>query len=342
MYTPAHSLSIRSSQQSRNVFVWCTVSHKIAIGCSRSPLKVSTMYRWIHIAYRTFYPGRATTAFTLFPVVVEPSGPITYAVQQNGPPLPRQSQEMVLPGDYGIYNTDGSTPNFYYRFTRRLSLSKLQRGMERASAALAAKTVLTPVLHDKALQRDGRCVLTGSIDYDALTTTWILPPSLGYLLSDEQFLQNRYQRSPESCDMSHLIAPTNVLSIHKSVAVLFRRNAIGVDVDDDYRIVVFHEPKKSGCPPINSNLTLFDGPDRPSDQFLRVHFAYCLAAHAFGGDLTEDFKDGEVENFMLAFDKMSPDDPLRQSFLGKRVEQFYVRQTLKTYVIFFMHRYNML
>ncbi|TDL20937.1 hypothetical protein BD410DRAFT_899216 [Rickenella mellea] len=320
----------------------------IRIRSPLSPLKVSTIYRWIDIAYRTSYPyvGVSTTAFALHPVSVEPSGPITYTVKRNGPPLSRQSQEMVLPGDYGIYNTGMkfylvalATCQFdsHRWINARVLLSiyatalnvAIAEGHGACKCCARRKTVFPLSFVDKAFERDGHCVLTGSRDSDELTATWILPPSLGYLLSDDEYLQNQYQESPESCDMSHLMTLTNVLSMRKDIAHLFQDNAIGVDVDDNHRIVVFDQPKY-GYPPLNTTLTVFDGPDRPSDQFLRLHFAQGLAASAFGGDLTDDFKDGEVEGFMETLEEMSPDDPLRQGFLGIQIQQFYVRQTLKT------------
>ncbi len=50
-------------------------------------------------------------------------------------------------------------------------------------------------------------------------------------LSNDPYLQNKYQTSPNLCDMRHVMVLANVLTMHKDIAHSFRHNLIGVDVD---------------------------------------------------------------------------------------------------------------
>ena len=129
MYDPPHVLSSKSVRQQRNVFIWCTETCKLALGrsfhisppknCShqwlgwhvddgsqRSPMTVSTAYRWITSAVQTKRPvWRQAQSFVLCPVVVKESGVLVYSVHKNGPALSRESNEIISPRDYGVYAT---------------------------------------------------------------------------------------------------------------------------------------------------------------------------------------------------------------------------------------------
>ena len=43
--------------------------------------------------------------YTLFPVEVRPSNVLMYAIHKNGAGLPRESNDIIVPGDYGVYTT---------------------------------------------------------------------------------------------------------------------------------------------------------------------------------------------------------------------------------------------
>jgi len=91
----------------------------------------------------------------------------------------------------------------------------------------------------------------------------------------------------------------NGISGRKDIVTLFWENTLGVDVDDGYRVILFEgcETLNSDAP-LKSHLTLKDGPDRPSDRFLRLHFRECLAVCVCLGDVMEDYREQEIENFM--------------------------------------------
>ena len=127
MFAPAHILSKKSARQHRNVFIWCGFSHKLSMGGEffwrpviqvvltsdrysgwrvddDAPITVSTAYRWVTTAIQTRYPrSESAKSYALFSVVVQPSGVLMYSVERNGSALSRESQEMMIPGDYGIY-----------------------------------------------------------------------------------------------------------------------------------------------------------------------------------------------------------------------------------------------
>ena len=124
MYIPAHILSKKSARQQRNVFIWCSYRRNITMGGCQllwryrighltdpgwrvdtdSPTSISTAHRWITTIVQIKAPNFAPESFALFPVVIRPSGVLTYAIQRSGLALSRESQENIVPGDYGIYN----------------------------------------------------------------------------------------------------------------------------------------------------------------------------------------------------------------------------------------------
>ena len=70
-----------------------------------SATSIFTAYRWISTIVQTKDPNFTPESFALFPVVVRPSGVLTYVIQQRGDlALSQESQENIDPGDYGIYN----------------------------------------------------------------------------------------------------------------------------------------------------------------------------------------------------------------------------------------------
>jgi hypothetical protein len=106
------------------------------------------------------------------------------------------------------------------------------------------------------------------------------------------------------------------------------------NAQDNYRIVNFDEP---AClefdVPLKSHLTLPDGPIRPSDQFLRLHFERCLSVSAFGGDVSGDYARGEIDDFMEDLgvyddDEMDTTDPRWSTPLGIEVYAYLIRQKM--------------
>jgi len=105
------------------------------------------------------------------------------------------------------------------------------------------------------------------------------------------------------------------------------------DVQDNYRIVVFEglEHLSSGAL-LKSHLTLPNGPKRPSDRFLRLHFNGCLAVSVCRGDVMEDYEEQEIENFMEELgvydNEINDGDPRWSTTLGSHVHAYLVRQQM--------------
>ena len=141
MYKPVHVLSRKSTRQHRNVFIWCTKPYRLSLGSfihdqsprsssslyplagwrvdKDSPITVSTAYRWINEAVNHFRPYETweeAETYTLFPVEIQPGHVLTYGVhKKNGPGLSRESQDIITPGDYGVYAIGKNTIVYQYR-----------------------------------------------------------------------------------------------------------------------------------------------------------------------------------------------------------------------------------
>lgn len=61
----------------------------------------STLYRWLDLQYRDL---GLTAPFYIREVHIESEALLTYTQLPAGPPIPTDSDEPLLPGDYGIYN----------------------------------------------------------------------------------------------------------------------------------------------------------------------------------------------------------------------------------------------
>lgn len=101
-------------------------------------------------------------------------------------------------------------------------------------------------------------------------------------------------------------------------------------MQDNYRVIAF---EGLGClnggAPLKRRLTL---ENRPSDRFLRLHFHRCLAVSMCRGDVTEDYGEQEIENFMDelgVFDnEIDFRDPKWSTPLGIEVRAYLFRQKM--------------
>ena len=109
---------------------------------------------------------------------------------------------------------------------------------------------------------------------------------------------------------------------------------VSIDIQDNYRIILFEGSERldSGTP-LKSHLTFIDGPYRPSDRFLRLHFIRCLTAGVCHGDVLDDYKEQEIENFMEELgvfdDEIDTSDPGWSTPLGSHVHAYLIRQKMK-------------
>jgi hypothetical protein len=87
-----------------------------------------------------------------------------------------------------------------------------------------------------------------------------------------------------------------------------------------------------GGAPLKSHLILAQGPNRPSDRFLRLHFNECLAVSVCRGDVMEDYGEQEIENFMEELgvydNEINTSDPGWSTELGSHIHAYLVRQRM--------------
>jgi hypothetical protein len=85
-------------------------------------------------------------------------------------------------------------------------------------------------------------------------------------------------------------------------------------------------------PPLKSHVTRVDGPNHPSDRFLRLHFQRCLVVYACGGDISEDYSQDDIDDFMDelgVFDgEMDSRDVRWTTLLGIEVHSYLLRERL--------------
>ncbi|KAF9444828.1 hypothetical protein P691DRAFT_796025 [Macrolepiota fuliginosa MF-IS2] len=177
MYKPPHVLSHKSAWQCHDVFIWCTASHRLALGWhvrNDSPITVSTVYHWITSAVEAWYHGygwEEAESYSLFPIKVQPNDVLTYS-------------EIIVPGDYGLYAIGDL--RLYYFFQPTHLFSGMEHVVKANSPGLSAKALLTPSIIQQALNRDCQCLFSGAVpscDSDMLSATWIFPPFLGHKAS---------------------------------------------------------------------------------------------------------------------------------------------------------------
>ena len=74
-------------------------------------------------------------------------------------------------------------------------------------------------------------------------------------------------------------------------------------------------------------------------RFLRLHFIRCLTAGVCHGDVLEDYKEQEIENFMEelgVFDgEIDTSDPGWSTPLGSHVHAYLIRQKMKEQSVIF-------
>ena len=105
------------------------------------------------------------------------------------------------------------------------------------------------------------------------------------------------------------------------------------DTQDNYRVIIFEGSESLNSAPLKSHLALIDGPYRPSDRFLRLHFNECLAISVCRGDVMEDYEGQEIENFMEELgvynNAMETSDARWSTPLGSHVHAYLIRRKME-------------
>jgi len=152
--------------------------------------------------------------------------------------------------------------------------------------------------------------------------------------------------NPDACDLSQFMVATNAISGCRMLSPSFMKTSSAsmsmyvIDLDhaafliltqDNYRSFVFDKSERMlDAAPFKSHVTFAEGQDRPTDQFLRLHFQRCLAVSVCGRDPTEDYEEQEIGLFMeelgLYDDTMDFSHPDWETPLGREVYAALVRE----------------
>ncbi|KAF8475406.1 hypothetical protein JB92DRAFT_3134603 [Gautieria morchelliformis] len=158
-----------------------------------------------------------------------------------------------------------------------------------------------PSVEQSVRLRDNVCFITGATPDAELDLSWICPPTWAYLLDP--------WRSPVTCDYEPFLTASNACMMRSDLLSLFHANAFGIDVDDDFRVVVFRDTGSVTLPshvPKSQN----SASAGPGDRFLREHFRWCLLVNILGGDITEDYDSNRVVRVMEGLGMCRGDIPL--------------------------------
>ncbi|KAH9478920.1 hypothetical protein JR316_0009383 [Psilocybe cubensis] len=159
-------------------------------------------------------------------------------------------------------------------------------------------------------ERDkGHCVITGACGEHEVAITWLIPPAMIDALKDASQDPRKFNNYSEACVVS------NAITLRKDLIEALNDNAFGVDVEDNYRIVLFYDLGDTGKFLQGLERPFFHREDRqgPDDIFLIAHFLHCVKVHVIGGDVSDEYslRDIEVwEDRLDDEDGAEWDDPL--------------------------------
>ncbi|KAF8959279.1 hypothetical protein BDZ97DRAFT_1838186 [Flammula alnicola] len=185
-------------------------------------------------------------------------------------------------------------------------------------------------IQTQVLQRDKNCCLfTGTIPRESTEVTWMVPPYFAWLAFPDSSPRETAGMSSKDLENS-----SNATLMHKDLIPYFNDNAFGVDIDDDYHIVVFRE-MGSARRLLPTHMPLREH-DASFEMFLRGHFHSSLRANIVHGDIRDEYSTDDILTLMGELgvgqeddDELAPmDDPRWQTMLGKEIWEEVLRQRI--------------
>ncbi|KAJ7814969.1 hypothetical protein B0H14DRAFT_2848988 [Mycena olivaceomarginata] len=236
-------------------------------------MTIKTFYRWLdiiddHYGDRPNFQLRKINLkrLDLLRYVVDDTTPV------DGPPLPRDSVELLGPGVYGPFLVDGPYMGQVGHRDRRATFQEREMQALHGDPGLPAEPSV--LLHNEmsqaivaaASQRDqGVCCITGRADLPT-RIIWVIPPYLGCELDKQS-------------DTLSFQTVENTITLCTALTGPFAENIFSVDVEDDSRIVTFQN--LSDAPPLLPR----PRPDTVA-RFWNLHFKWTLDVHFTGGDVS--------------------------------------------------------
>ncbi|KAJ7077391.1 hypothetical protein B0H15DRAFT_562104 [Mycena belliarum] len=318
-----HILSPKSTKYERDTFFFVTLhqASQLYLGVNQklTPVTSAALHRWVDLMTGTFEKQE----FFICPVTVHSAGIMSYFVRPSGPVIEPDSRERLAPGNYGWYFnrecTSRGFPTLSYVRQRHCPFEIAFRTAIPESER-AIREPISPALEESVATRDGnRCRFTDS--GDDVVAAWIIEPDISWETRDSGQMQD--------WDKTPFIDRANLLTMRKELVFHLLSNDFTVDVDDDYRILVFRPMDLQH--PLPTHLPLHLHHDAAADHFLRLHCRYSLSVALRGGDIGHHYSDWAVLAAMdeLGVDYIGSDNPDRtmvplsderwQTVLGKEI-----------------------
>ncbi|KAF5384783.1 hypothetical protein D9615_000881 [Tricholomella constricta] len=318
VHTAIDFYSKKAKNEGRNCFLWMTGGASTVIMSWRvtdlEPMKIRDLYRYVNIAWRETcldaYLEPNLLEIYLCQVCAEPMKQVLdYNVTPIGPVFDSESEELVAPGShFGLCTSDGSIHNEYTR-TLKLEHSRtfdsLRAYFLRQNPSLKTMTTMPSEIREAVLRRDHRtCCITGLLLTEVeAAVEWIIPPALIYEL--EITSEERYEVWREVADgttdpaqYERLKFAGNAITMHRGLAMMYKRNQLSVDVVDKYRIICFNAPKNLGLT-LQGSLTINDhSNDRLDNRYLQRHFQRCILECMIGGGIRDDYNYNTVKSIV--------------------------------------------
>ncbi|KAK0244908.1 hypothetical protein EDD85DRAFT_932866 [Armillaria nabsnona] len=330
---PSHILSSISSKLQRDTFIWSnTYPSHLIIGINQrlTPVSSALIKRWTQDIMQASW-----REFHLCPVEVCTCGVLTYGILPTGPEIPMLSTDALPPGD-------GCIEVFFTEPKKKSHILMAETQLFKAKQSIHIEDFLDgrrltdprkifdvpPSIQTQVFQRDEhRCCSTRSVPPELTEVTGIVPPYFVWMA-----FPTRSQRETAVLSSRELENSLNAVLMHKDLIPFFNDNAFSVDIDDNYRIVIFGETGSA------RSLLPDHMPPREHDPqfetFLRAHFHSSIRWTIFHGDIRNEYSTNTILRMMEELgvgleddgDDVAPmDDPRWQTMLGKEIWEEVIR-----------------
>ncbi|KAJ7864403.1 hypothetical protein B0H13DRAFT_2069222 [Mycena leptocephala] len=283
-----HLLSPKSTDLRRDTFIFLTMNGRshLSLGFNQklTPVTPAVVERWVNIMAGEFGPE---TVF-LGPVTMESAGVMAYFARSSGPVI--HSSATLTPGNYGWFLdtecTINGAPKINMVRERLYSLAaRFSQSWPEDDRSII--DIMSPAVRLSVAARDqGCCRVTGSLNNNHLI--WIIPPVVSW--ETDNFGDD------QSWDSSGFQVAANVITMEQTLTDHFLDNHFAIDVDDNYRILVFRAI--GDALPLPSHLPNRITCDKATDEFLRVHFRYTLSLMLRGGDISDVYSNTGILDTM--------------------------------------------
>ncbi|KAJ7748944.1 hypothetical protein B0H16DRAFT_1461447 [Mycena metata] len=294
-----HVLSNKSQRLGHDTFIFMRMSQRsqLFLRLNQKLMSVSsssaTLHRWMEF----MTSGWNVDTFFLCPVSISSAGILAYFATPSGPPIESDGTDPIPPGNYGWYHdrecqvsgpgclgrTAGPRASFAVRFSTKWPEDK--------------RSVLDPFptpIRDVVVARDApHCKITG---LEGETEDWM----------------------SSDWDTTPFFTADNVLIMHPDLAHSWYSNHLTIDVDDNYRIVLFH-PDCAQQAHLPTHLPLHAQHNAAVDHFFRLHCHFSLHYQLRGGDIMEDYS-----NWFIT--QLGVEDPDGRAVLGQAILEHVLEQ----------------